>query len=56
MQQMVQIGPMAEMRIRDVPNDVKKAFKLICVEEGVSMNEKIIMLVSEYLRKKGKLR
>ena len=45
---------MAEMRIRDVPNNIKKAFKQLCVEEDISMNQKVIELIREHLNKHGK--
>ena len=32
----------------------KKAFKLACVEEGISMNRKVIDLIEKYLKRRGK--
>ena len=44
------------MRIRDVPDGLRKAFKLACVEADVSMNTRVIQLIERDLREKGKLK
>ena len=54
MQQLLQVQQMAELRIRDVPNNIKKAFKQLCVEDDVSMNQQVIELIKAYLIKRGK--
>ncbi len=36
-------------------DDLRKAFKSLCAEEGISMSRKLIQMVEAYLRKKGKL-
>ena len=54
MQQLLQVQQMSELRIRDVPNNIKKAFKALCVQEDISMNQKVIELIREYLNKHGK--
>ena len=38
---------MAEMRIRNIPENLHKRFKMLCVDEGISINEKVIQLVKE---------
>ena len=46
---------MATITIRDVPEELRKAFKLLCVEQDTSMNKRIIELIrSEVERAKGK--
>ena len=40
------------MLIRDVPKDLQMAFKVRCVQEGISMNQKVIDLVREYVESK----
>jgi plasmid stability protein len=42
---------MAEMRIRNIPENLHKRFKMLCVDERVSINEKIIQLVKEAVEK-----
>jgi plasmid stability protein len=51
----MQDARMAEMRIRDVPDHLRKAFKIACAEEDISMNQKLIELMRKYLEKRGKL-
>ena len=46
---------MAEMRIRDVPDHLRKAFKIACAEDDISMNQKMIELIRVYLESRGKL-
>lgn len=41
----------AEMRIRNIPENLHKKFKMLCVDEGISINEKIIRLVKEAVEK-----
>jgi plasmid stability protein len=42
---------MAEMRIRNIPENLHKRFKMLCVDEGISINEKVIRLVKEAVDK-----
>ena len=45
------------IQTRDVPDDLHKRFKVLCVEHGVSMNAKVIGLIREFVEreeKKGK--
>jgi len=45
------------IQTRDVPDDLHKRFKMLCVEHGVSMNSKVIELIREFVEqgeKKGK--
>ncbi len=36
---------MAEMRIRGIPEDLYKRFKILCIEEGAGLNDKVIDLI-----------
>lgn len=45
---------MVKMLIREVPNSLHRRFKVLCVERGVSMNEKVIGLIKEYVEKQDK--
>ncbi len=45
-----------DLRVRNMNIATKKAFKLACVEEGISMNRKVIELIEKYLKKRGKLK
>lgn len=40
---------MASITIRDVPEDLRKRFKLACVEKDVSMNTQIIELIKQFV-------
>ena len=42
---------MAEMRIRNIPENLHKRFKMLCVDEQISINAKIIQLVKEVVEK-----
>jgi plasmid stability protein len=42
---------MAEMRIRNIPENLHKRFKMMCVDEGTSINEKAIRLIKEAVEK-----
>lgn len=43
-----------EVRIRELPNDLHREFKLLCVSEGVTINDKLIELIEEAVRKARK--
>ena len=43
------------MLIRDVPDEMRRALKIACAEEDISMNKKMLQLIEQYLREKGKL-
>ena len=51
----VQSLKMPKMLIRDVPDEIRRALKIACAEEDISMNKKVIQLIEEYLKRKGKL-
>ena len=42
---------MAEMRIRNIPENLHKRFKMLCVDEQISINAKIIQLVKVAVEK-----
>ncbi len=42
-----------DLRIRDVPEITRKAFKLACVRKDISMNKMVIRLIEEFLRKES---
>ena len=37
---------MANINIRKIPDDLRRLFKLACVERGVNMTEQIIYLIT----------
>ncbi len=45
---------MAELRIKNVPENLHKQFKLLCVEESISINQKVIDLLRQAVAGKGK--
>jgi plasmid stability protein len=42
---------MGAFYLRDLPDDLQRAFRILCAEEGTSMNKKIRELMAEYIRK-----
>ncbi len=50
------LGTMAELRIRDVPEDIRKAMKIACAKQGISMNARLIELMRTYCEKHGELK
>lgn len=42
-----------DIRLKDVDPQLHKRFKLECVEEGVSMQAKIVELMRRYIESKG---
>lgn len=38
--------------IRDLPSDVHKAFKILCVKEELSMNKKLLRMIREEVKQK----
>ena len=42
------------IQTRDVPDDLHKRFKVLCVEHGVSMNAKVIGLIREFVEREEK--
>jgi len=53
---MVQPLKMGKMLIRDMPDEVRRAFKIACAEEDISMNRKVLELIKAYLKRKGRLK
>lgn len=43
-------GQTGQMIIRNVPESVRREFKAKCASEGVSMQDKIIEMMSEYVK------
>ena len=39
------------MLLRDVPKDLHLRFKLLCVEEGISMNKQVIELIMRHVER-----
>jgi len=39
------------MRIKNIPEDLHKRFRILCIQESVSLNEKIIQLMKEAVEK-----
>lgn len=48
---------MANINLRDIPDDLVKQFKIHCLEKDISMRKEIIRLMKEVVEKvkKGKL-
>lgn len=44
-----------EMRVREVPRDLHLAFKLTCTAKEITMNEAIVTLMAEYVKREGKV-
>jgi len=42
--------------IRDIPDELHKKFKIMCVEKGVSMNAELLRLIKEAVDKYKKPR
>ncbi len=45
---------MKEMRIRGVPDDLHREFKILCTKNDMSMNEYLIKLMKEELERRKK--
>ncbi len=45
---------MVKMITRDIPDDLHKRFKLVCVEQGISMNKQIIELIRKHVERQEK--
>jgi len=43
-------------QVRDFPADLRRSFKVACASEDISMREKLIELVGEYVEKEEKKR
>lgn len=43
---------MAEMRIRNIPEDLYKRLKILCIEEGKTLNDKVIEVIREAVAKR----
>ena len=40
-----------DVRIREVPDDLHMEFKLLCVKQKISMNQKLIAMIREEVKK-----
>jgi len=40
---------MATITIRDIPDAVHKELRIQCIREGVSMNQKVVQLLTRYI-------
>ena len=38
---------MKQMRLRDIPDELHTRFKMMCVRDGITMNDRILRLMSE---------
>ncbi len=45
---------MVSMLTRDIPDNLHKRFKVLCVEHEVSMNAKVIELIREFVERQEK--
>ena len=44
---------MAEIKLRDVDDELHRAFKTVCAREGITMREKIIQFLRAATREEG---
>jgi len=44
-----------KIQIRDLPRDVHRAFKILCVKETVSMNKKLLLMIREEVSRNDEL-
>jgi plasmid stability protein len=49
---MIYIMSMAQLLIRDMDDDLRRRFKLICTEMDISMNKQAKKLIREFVEKK----
>ena len=42
---------MKRAMIRDIPDDIHKDFKILCVEKSVSMNQELLKMIREAVEK-----
>ena len=47
---------MSDLRIFNMPDGLRKTFKVACAEQDISMNQKLISLIEEWLKSIGKLK
>lgn len=45
-----------EHRLRNIPENVWKQFKILCIEEDISLTAKLLELIKKELVAKGKLK
>ena len=45
-----------EFRLRNIPENVWKQFKILCLEEDTTLTQKLMELIRKELVKKGKLK
>jgi len=45
---------MAEMRIRNVPDEIHRKFKALCAEKGIDMNSYLLELLKKEVEKREK--
>jgi len=48
------IGSMVNFMIKRMPEDLHHAFKVACTIEGITMREKVMELIREYLKRQEK--
>ena len=44
--------PAMEFRIKNIPENLWKEFKILCIREGITLNVKIIELIREAVEKR----
>jgi len=44
-------NPGMELRVYNIPEGLHKQFKILCVQEGITMNQKIIELMRQAVEK-----
>ena len=45
---------MKDMRIREVPDELHRKFKLLCVKKNISMNKYLIQMIKKEVEKEDK--
>jgi hypothetical protein len=43
--------PVMEFRVKNIPENLWKEFKILCIREGITLNEKIIEMIREIVEK-----
>lgn len=44
-------NPDMEFRVKNIPENLWKEFKIICIREGITLNEKIIEMIHEIVER-----
>lgn len=42
-----------EMRIKNVPKELNQKFKILCIKQGITMNEKLLEAIQRIVTEEG---